>query len=146
MSVIGEHWMTLPDYSHAYLRASSASKEYFIKKKIEVKFGSKNKEEVEILKLAFTKVFKIKKDKKTGRYYKDWNSLDLRKTLWMEIKRRGIIVHLRPHIYNPQPGVEYYLESPLFDNRLQLSNEKPEPLLIQDYEIFKWFDKHGLSY
>lgn len=145
-STIGSYWIILPDYEYAYHRASSKDREYFTKKKLEVTFNCDGKEEQ--LKLPYTKIFKIKKDKQTGRYHKDWTSFDLRKTLWMEIVRRGIDVYLTPYICNSSyvDASEFYLESPLLDNRVQLSNEKPDPVLIEGYEIFQWFDKHGLSY
>lgn len=152
---IGQYWMDFHESEITRMRGSSKKREYFTKKKITVEFivfqgegDTYSRQSTEELNIPFTKVFKIKKDKKTGMYQKDWDTYDLRKTLWMEILRRGINVYLTPYINNSSflGAAEYYLESPLLDNRVQLSNEKPQPILIEGYEIFKWFDKHGLSY
>jgi len=146
---IGSYWMNLPDYEHAYLRATSKTKEYFTKKKLEVTFGDGNS--TEKFKIPFTKIFKLKKDKKTGRYEKDWESFDLRKVLWMELVRRGINVYLNPHVLainndDPRESIQYYLATPIFYNSILLVAKKPQPVLIKSYEAFNWFDKNCLRY
>lgn len=155
---IGNYSMHFYDWELSKLRGTSKTREYFEKKKIEVSFitGKGDSATEENLHIPLTKIFKIKKDKSTGKYSWDWDSFDLRKVLWLELIKRKIDVYLRPYVFstnhNFEISVKYYLESPLLDKRIQLYfdtgniDKKPKPVLIEGYEVFGWFDKNCLSY
>jgi hypothetical protein len=154
---IGQYWMSFHDSEVVRLKQHSYARDYYKMKKIEIEFGDDSKDfgKFEKLKISVSKIFTIKKVKteKGEQYAFDWKGFDLRKTLWNELIKRKIDIYLNPYVLALTPdrkkideSKEYYLESPMLDNRILLSNEKPEPILIQGYASMEWLDKHCLSY
>jgi len=156
-ATIGQYWMAFHDSEVVKLRKHSSSRDYYKMKKFEVEFGAdrKNEDKFEKLRIPVSKIFTINKVKteKGEQYAFDWKGFDLRKTLWNELMKRKIDIYLNPYVLALTPdrkrideSKEYYLESPMLDNRILLSNVKPKPILIQGYESMEWLDKHCLSY
>jgi len=146
---IGRYRLHFPIWEIENMRSRSSSRTYFQQKKISVSFAEfvdDINDVTEELELPLTQFFNIKKDKKSGMYFKDWESFDIRKVLWDELIKRKIKISIIPylHIHRDEKSATFYLKSRVLDNPIQLISEEMPPQTIETYDAFKWLDANCL--
>jgi hypothetical protein len=119
------------------------SKEFYENYNVQVEFfkdeyNEKDKETLLIPLLTLGGIEKINK------LYKFHTDIKMSLILFNELKNRGIILQGTCVIYNM--SVRYYLNSPIGDNNIKLSNYCPDIHSISSYEDYKWLLKNGFQF